>query len=610
MSYASPTRMINPRLGIYFSIFASVFASLVAMVLMLEQLEVSSATLSAAMLVVPIALYAAIGVASHNQEPLDYFAAGRRVPAFYTGLLLASTSLGATGLIALTGAFFIIGFDALCIAIGGLAGFVVTAVLLAPFLRKFGAFTLPSYMGRRFESRILRLVTALCVAVPMVLLIAVELRFGATAASLMSGYPTGTMVALLGCAVIVTLTAGGMRSQTWSGVAQSIAAMIALLIPVGIVGVLLTNMPIPQLSHGPILRTIVREEASIGMAMASQVGLGLGFPGEGLTEIGKRFAQAFGAVSPAAFVVMTLSTMMAFASAPWLLPRVAATPGVYEARKSIAWATVLFGITMITLAAIAVFMRKYTHMIILEPVQQVPAWLSQLVALDLAKIDTSVQRINFSSLAISRDAVLAALPMAASMPAVALYLTLAGAIAAALAAAGAGVIALANILTEDLVFGLNADAPPTKPRLVVARTAIAAVVATGAAVALNANVDPFRLWLWALAMTGSSLFPVLVMSIWWKRLNGYGALAGVATGFATALLVIVANASGVVALDGALAGLIGIPCATVSAIAVTALTPAPGKHALELVRDIRVPGGEILHDREMRLQRQKRIQRA
>ena len=93
------------------------------------------------------------------------FAAGRRVPAFYTGLVLAQTALGATGVVALTGAFFLIGFDALCIVIGGLAGFVVMAVLLAPFFRKFGAFTVPSYLGKRFDSRILRVVAGAILSV-------------------------------------------------------------------------------------------------------------------------------------------------------------------------------------------------------------------------------------------------------------------------------------------------------------------------------------------------------------------------------------------------------------------------------------------------------------
>lgn len=609
MSLAPQTRLINPRLGTYFSIFASVLVALVLLVMILEQLGVSNAMLSAAMLFGPLALYAGIGLSSYNQVPLDYFAAGRRVPAFYGGLLLAMTALGATGMVAMTGSFYIIGFDALCVAIGGLAGFVLMAVLMAPFLRKFGAFTVPSYLGRRFESRIIRVACAIFLSVPLLLVIAAELRFGASAAALLSGYPLATMTALLATMIVLTLTAGGMRSQTWSGVAKCIAAALALLVPVAIVGVLLTNMPIPQLSHGPILRSIVRDENRLGLQALTESGFALGFPGEDFQSIAKRFAKPFAAVSPLAFVTMTLTTMMAFASAPWLLPRVAATPGVYETRKSIGWATVIFGFTMITLASVAVFMREYTLLVVKDPTQQVPAWLSQLVALDLASIDTEAKRITLESLLIKRDAVLAALPMAAQMPDIALYLALAGAIAVALAAAGAAVIALANILTEDLIFGLKWDPVETRLRLMVARGAIAAAAALAALLSYATPLDPLRLWFYALAITGSTLFPVLVLSIWWKGLSAYGALAGIATGFLVSGLTVLAGHSAMAGLDGSLAGLLGVPASAIAAIAVSAMTPAPSKHAMEILRDIRIPGGEILYDREMRRQRQKKLQR-
>nr|HML44700.1 sodium:solute symporter [Hyphomicrobium zavarzinii] len=140
MPFSHRTGYVNPRLGTYFGIFMSAFVALTLLVLILEGLGVSDSTLRLAMFLGPIAFYAIIGLAAYSSEPIDYFAAGRRVPAFYTGLVLAQTALGATGLVALTGAFFLIGFDALCIVIGGLAGFVVMAVLLAPFFRKFGAF--------------------------------------------------------------------------------------------------------------------------------------------------------------------------------------------------------------------------------------------------------------------------------------------------------------------------------------------------------------------------------------------------------------------------------------------------------------------------------------
>ena len=116
-----------------------------------------------------------------------------------------------------------------------------------------------------------------------------------------------------------------------------------------------------------------------------------------------------------------------------------------------------------------------------------------------------------------------------------------------------------------------------------------------------------KLVLWAIALTGAATFPVLVLSIWWKRLNAFGATAGIATGFGVTVLAIIAGEAGLTGTDGALAAAIGLPAGAVATIAVALATPSPPRNLLELVRDIRVPGGEILYDREMRHQRRKKI---
>ena len=144
MSLAARARPINPRLGTSFSIFAAIYAALFLLVLIFEQLNVDNALLRIALLVGPFALYAAIGLSVATQDILGYFAAGRRVPAAYSGLVLSMSAMGATLLVPATGAFFFAGFDALVLMIGGLTGFVVMAMMLAPFYRKFGAYTVPS----------------------------------------------------------------------------------------------------------------------------------------------------------------------------------------------------------------------------------------------------------------------------------------------------------------------------------------------------------------------------------------------------------------------------------------------------------------------------------
>jgi cation/acetate symporter len=610
MPFSHRTGYVNPRLGTYFGIFMSAFVALTLMVLILEGLGVNADALRLAMFLGPIALYAAIGVTAFTQEPIDYFAAGRRVPAFYTGLVLAQTALGATGLVALTGAFFLIGFDALCLVIGGLAGFVVMAVLLAPFFRKFGAFTIPSYFGRRFESRALRLIAGSILAVPMLLMLAAELRVGAHAAAWFYPAPTTLLVMLLALVIALTLAAGGMRSLAWSATAQSLASLIALLVPIVIVAVIVTNLPLPQLSAGPVLRTVGRAEAAQGLPIILPPALAFDMPDEGLSPIAKRFSDAFGNVGPLAFVIVTLSLLSGLASAPWLLPRVAGTPGVYEARKSLGWATLLFGVSMLTIASIAIFMRHYLTEIVTAPGQVVfPPWFDELKARGIMAV-AGDGRPTLASISVSRDDLLMSLPIAAQMPAALVHLAAGGVVAAALATGGAVALALGNVLAEDIVYGLSWTPAAPGQRLIVSRLALGTAAALGGLIALAAPTDPLKLMLWAPALTGASTFPALVLSIWWKRLNVFGAAAGIVTGFGVTVLAIIAGEAGLTTTDSALAAAIGLPAAFVATIAVALATPGPQRGQLELVRDIRVPGGEILYDREMRYQRRKKAQRA
>lgn len=611
MPLTSRTRFINPRLGTYFGIFTSSLAALVLLLIIFEQLGTSETILRWAMLLGPLGLYTAIGVSVFTREPMEFFAAGRRVPAGYTGLGIATATMGATGILAMTGIFFLIGFDALCLVTGGLAGFVVMGVMIAPFLRKFGAFTVPSYLGRRFESRAVRILSAGLLAVPMLLLLAAELRMGAFAAAWLTGQPEAMMAALLVLAITVTVVLGGMRSLTWSGSAQAIAAILALIVPVAIVAVMVTNFPLPQLTNGPLLRVLVYQEGAQGLPLTSAPSFAFLLPGEGFAPIAKRFTAPFGSIGPSAFVVATLTVLAGVAASPWLLPRVTLTPGVYETRKSLGWATVFFGLVMLTAASVAVFMRDFVMDVVKNKDAAVlPHWMQQLVDLGFMRVRDATTPLTFTSFEFSRDTVLLSLPIAAGLPDVFVYFVAAGVVAAALVAASAATVALGEILAEDALNGLSWEPLPRRARVLVGRVCIAGVAVLGGAIAMLAPTDSVRLLLWSLALTGSTLFPVLVLSIWWKRMNAFGAIAGLGCGFAVAVLTILAGEAGVIGLDGALAGILGLPAGALGALLASSATPGPTRSMLELVHEIRVPGGEVIYDREMRLLRLKNREHA
>ncbi len=430
---------------------------------------------------------------------------------------------------------------------------------------------------------------------------------GAVAAGWLADVPEGRVAPLLLVCVLAMVLLGGMRSLSWSGAAAAIVALIAVLVPVAIVAGMVTNLPLPQLSHGPVLRAIGRMEAIQGVPVPIAPSMALELAGIGLEPLTHRIAQPYASVGPVAFILMTLTVMCGIAAAPWLLPRTGTVPGVYEARKANGWALVFAGILMLTAASVAVFMRDMAmqQLATLSP-DRLPDWFKQLQAMGLASVDGNMARLPLTSFSFKRDGVLFALPIAAGFPAVMLHLALAGAIAAALLGAAASMLAIGFLVAEDAVGGLVSEAPPEPLRLNLVRgaTAVAALLVGWMAVFIR--FDPLDLMLWALALSASTAFPVVVLSIWWKRLNAVGAIAGLITGFVVAVLAILAGEAALLGVPGRLAAVLGMPAAFLTAILATRLGPVPGRHVLEVVRDMRLPGGETVHDRDVRLQRLKR----
>jgi cation/acetate symporter len=606
MAFTARTRLVNPRLGTYFGIFAAAFVSLVLMALLFEQLGTSDLAVRLLMFAGPIVLFAVIGLLSAAREAGDYFVCGRRVPAFFNGLVLGISALGGAGFLALTGAFFSVGFDALCLSLGFCAGFVFMGALLAPFLRKFGAYTIPTYLGRRFESQMLRVVAAAVLAVPLLLLLAAEARFAAYASAWLTGQSERLMAVVVVACVAATVIAGGMRSLTWSSSAQAIAALFALAVPATVVAIMMSNLPLPQMTHGNILRVLSRTEDTRGLPIFLAPALALEFPGAGLEPLAKRFIQSFGSVGSVAFALMTLMTAAGIAASPSLLARPGSTPGVYESRKTFGWAVLVSGVVLLTLPAVAVFLRALLlDQVIGQPVDRLPAWFQSLQQVGIARVDTTAPTVSFASVSFERDAALFALPYAAGFPQVLVYLALAGALAAALAALAAALTATAAILSEDVVHGLQPDTAPESARIATARIALLGAAFVTVWLAIAAPADPLKLFLWSLSFSASAAFPVLVLSVWWKRINAWGAMVGMLAGLAAAALAILLGEAAAWPLPGTLAGAVGLPVGTAAAMVASLLTPAPGKSVMHSMNEMRVPGGETLYDREVRLLRLK-----
>lgn len=604
MAFTSRTRLVNPRLGTYFGIFTSGFVAVFLMALILEQLGTGDGVVRLLMFFGPLLLYGGIGALVPARTVGDYFASGRRVPAFFNGAGLAVSALGGTAFLAITGTLLIAGVDAFALTLGWCAGLVFMGILFIPFLRKFGAYTLPSFFARRFESRTVRIAAAAVLGVPLLLTIIAEARFAAYAASWLLGQSERWMAALIMSFVTVVLVVGGLRAMSWTSVAKCIVALLALAVPVTIAAIIVSKIPIPQMTHGNALVPMTRAEAARGVPFVVAPWLNVDLPGSGSEPLIKRFVQPFGNIGSFGFVLLSFICAAGIASSPGLLARAGSAPGIYEARKTAGWAVLIAGLVLMTLPAVVVYFRaRILEQVVGQATDRLPAWFTTLQQAGIAKIEAKTQLILLSQVHFERDATLFSLPVAMGFPQVLVYLALAGALAAALAALATSLMAAAAILSEDVVIGLLDDDAPDRARILMTRLALAAIGFVAMWIVIIAPGDPLDLILWALNILASACFPVLFLSIWWKRTNAWGALFGMVTGFTLAVLLILLSETGAIGLPSVIVAAVASPCALLTTAITTLLTPVPGRTMLDVVHEIRVPGGETVYDREARLAR-------
>lgn len=606
MAFHPRAQIVNPRLGAYFGIFAAVLVSIVVLMLIFEQLGITDQALRRGMMFGTLCLFIGVGMAAFTSRPAEFLLAGRRVPASFNGMAVGIASLGGTGLAAGTGALFLIGFDALALPLGIMAGFVVMAILLVPFFRKFGVASVPRFLGDRFDSNSVRLAAAGVAAVPLLLLLVAEVKMASLAIVWLTQGSERSATWIVVISLLLILLPGGVRSLSWSSAAQAIAVLFAILVPAAIAALIETNLPLAQLSHGPVLRAIGRTEAALGVGSPIAGALLFELPGQLLQPIAGRFATPFGSVGPVAFVLAVLAIMAGTAASPALLARTAATPTVYEARKSMGWTVFVAGLMIMTMSALAVFLREklMTDLLGQSP-ERLSILLKPLIDLGFAGLDGQARPGTVGAFLFRRDGVLLTVPMLMGFPAVLVHLMAVGIAACALAAAGSAVTQIGVIVGEDVINAPGSDLKPAPWRLNVVRGAMALAASLAGVLAVHAAGDPLEMLLWSLSITGSTLFPMLLLAIWWKRGNAWGILMGLGAGFGVTVTAMLAGATDAITVVPILLPSLAAPVAVAVAIFASKVTPTPNRHVLEMVRDLRIPGGETIHDREVRLALQR-----
>jgi cation/acetate symporter len=524
------------------------FVGFVILLAILEQVGVPNRIIGYLFVFFTLAIYAVIGVMTRTMHISEYYVAGRRVPAFYNGMATGADWMSAASFIGMAGSLFLLGYDGLAFVLGWTGGYVLVSILVAPFLRKFGAYTVPDFLAFRYGGNFARLLGVIVLVCCSFTYVTAQVYGTGIIASRFLGMPFTVAVYVGLAGILLCSMLGGMRAVTWTQVAQYIVLIIAYLCPVVILSAQHFGIPIPELTYGRIIQEITSLEN--------------GFVAKGLATAAvlKPHVQPFLHYSPANFFALILCLMVGTASLPHILMRYFTTPSVREARQSVAWSLFFIFLLYFTAPAYAAFSKFEVYSnVIGRHLEEIRPWLFAygqigLVkicganAVDVASIVAACKGIaghagivRLQDLAINPDVIVLSTPEIAGLPFVISGLVAAGGLAAALSTADGLLLAIANALSHDVYYKMFDPGAPTARRLVVARILLVVVAVLAAYTASTKPADILSMVAWAFSLAAAGNFPAIVMGIWWKRTTTAGAICGMIAGFGICLLYLVTS---------------------------------------------------------------------
>jgi cation/acetate symporter len=570
------------NLGRIYGFYTGGFIAFVLLLAVLEQMGVPNRIIGYLFVFLTIAVYAVIGILARTAQVSEYYVAGRRVPALYNGMATASDWMSGASFVGMAGSLYILGYDGLAFVLGWTGGYVLVAVLLAPYLRKFGAFTVPDFLAVRFGGNPARVAGIIVLFACSFTYVTAQIYATGIIASRFLGlqFEVAVFVGLIG--ILLCSMLGGMRAVTWTQVAQYIILIIAYLIPVVWLSAKITGVPIPQIMYGGILEKITAIEKTIGIT--------------------KAHTQPFTDYNMLNYFALILCLMLGTASLPHILMRYFTTPSVRDARISVGWSLLFIFLLYFTAPSYAAF-AKYEVLtnVVGQQIASLPGWVKAWGQVGLVTV-TDLNKdgiLQWAELKINTDVIVLATPEIAGLPYVVAGLVAAGGLAAALSTADGLLLAIANALSHDIYYKMVDPQADAKRRLIVARVLLIVVAVFAAWLASTKPSDILSMVAWAFSLAASGLFPALVLGVWWKRANTAGAVAGMIAGFGVCLYYLIGTRYfgmpewfGVKNIS---AGLFGIPVAFVVTWVVSLLTQAPSKEMMDFVDRIRVPrGGPVM----------------
>jgi cation/acetate symporter len=535
------------NLGRIYGLYTGGFFGFVILLAILEQLGVPNVYIGYGFVFLTIAVYAVIGILSRTAEAGEYYVAGRRVPAFYNGMATGADWMSAASFVGMAGSLFLLGYDGLAFVLGWTGGYVLVAILIAPFLRKFGAYTVPDFFAARYGGSFPRfLAVVVLIACSFTYVTAQIFGTGLIAQRFLGmDFTVAVYVGLVG--ILLCSMLGGMKAVTWTQVAQYIVLIVAYLIPVIILSFKKYGIPLPQLTYGQAISEITAlEQKMVQQGLATAAGL-------------KPHTQPFVNYSPLNYFALILCLMVGTASLPHVLMRYFTTPSVREARVSVAWSLFFIFLLYFTAPAYAAFSKLEVYTLIAKGTKltELPVWIFTYGKLGLVticgKAADSVQAVvancgaianhpgllRHQDLGINADAIVLSTPEIAGMPYVIAGLVAAGGLAAALSTADGLLLAIANALSHDIYYKMIDKNAPTSRRLIVSRVLLLVVAVAAAYTASTRPADILAMVAWAFSLAAAGIFPALVLGVWWKRANKAGCIAGMIVGFGLCMLYLV-----------------------------------------------------------------------
>ena len=356
-----PFRAFIKNLGRMYGTYTGGFIGFIVLLAILEQMGVPNKILGYLFVFFTLAVYAIIGVETRTAQISEYYVAGRRVPAFYNGMATGADWMSAASFVGMAGTLFLLGYDGLAWVLGWTGGFVLVSILVGPYLRKFGAYTVPDFMSFRFGGNFARFLAVIVLVCCSFTYVTAQIYGTGLIASRFLGmqFEIAVFAGLVG--ILLCAMLGGMRAVTWTQIAQYIVLIIAYLTPIVILSTQHYGIPIPELTYGRAIAEITAREGQMLKDGLAVLCTATSCPPGSL----KPHIEPFINYSPLNFFGIIFCMMVGTASLPHILMRYFTTPSVREARQSVAWSLLFIFLLYFSAPAYAAFskLEVYTNII-------------------------------------------------------------------------------------------------------------------------------------------------------------------------------------------------------------------------------------------------------